>query len=73
MTTPLEDFAYRISVRAQYDELKAQRALGVDWVDAYTAAWRVMDEVYDLVFAAERPAVYLPARVISRANAGWPI
>lgn len=73
MNPALQDFAYRISIRAQYDELKVQRAFGADWTEAYAAAWRVMDDVYDLVLAPERPAVYLPCRMISRANAGAPI
>jgi len=63
--TPLQSFAYRISERAQYAELRVQRALGADWIDSYTSAWRTMDEVYDLVFAADRPAVYLPARMVT--------
>lgn len=73
MTTPLQAFALRISERASYAELRVQRAFGEDWITAYGEAWRVMDEVYDLVLAPERPAVYLPARTISRANAGSPI
>lgn len=71
--TPLEAFASLVSARAQYDELQMQRALGVDWIEAYAAAWRVMDEVHALVFETDRPAVYLPCRTISRANAGTPI
>lgn len=71
--TPLEAFACRISISAQYDELRVQRAFGADWTEAYAAAWRVMHEVYALVVAPERPAVYLPCRMVSRANAGAPI
>lgn len=71
MTTPLQAFAYRISNRVQYAELRAQRALGADWITAYTEAWRVMDEVHDLVLAPDRPAVHLPARMISNPNSRW--
>lgn len=73
MTTPLQAFALRISERASYDELRVQRAFGEDWITAYGNAWRVMDEVYDLALAPDKPAVYLPARVLSKSNAGWPI
>jgi hypothetical protein len=54
MTTPQQAFALRISEAAQYAELQVQRALGADWIDAYTASWRTMDDVYALVMAPER-------------------
>lgn len=72
MTTSLQAFALRISERASYDELRVQRAFGEDWITAYGEAWRVMDEVYDLVFAADRPAVHMPAKMISNPNSTWP-
>lgn len=68
MTTALQDFAIRVSNRVQCAEALAQRALGADWITAYTEAWRVMDEVYDLVLASERPALYMPMRYISNPN-----
>lgn len=63
--TPQQDFAYRISERAQSAELRAQRALGANWLDAYLAAWRVMDEVYELVLMPDRPAQFLGLRYIT--------
>lgn len=72
MTTPAQAFALRVSESVQYAEVRAQRALGSDWIDAYTQAWRIMDEVYDLVLAPDRPAVYLPAKMISNPNSRWP-
>jgi hypothetical protein len=53
-----QDFALRISERASYAELRVQRAFGEDWITAYGNAWRVMDEVYDLVLAPDKPAVH---------------
>lgn len=71
-STPLQAFALRISERASYDELRVQRAFGEDWITAYGNAWRTMDEVYDLVFAADKPAVHLPVRMISnKSNGGF--
>lgn len=67
----LHHFAWRISERVQYDEVRMQRMLGADWIDAYSAAWRVMDEVHDLVLAPERPAVYPRAKMISNPNSKW--
>ena len=66
--TPLQDFAYRVSERAQYAEVHAQRALGADWIDTYVNAWRVMDEVYDLVLAPDRPVQFLGLRQIQGAG-----
>lgn len=68
MIGALQDFAYRISERAEYAELQVQRALGADWIDAYRASWRVMDEVYALVMEPERPAVYEAPRMICHPN-----
>lgn len=67
----LHHFAWRISIRAQEDELLRQCALGADWIDAYAAAWRIMDEVHDLVLAPDKPAVHLPAKMISNPNSTW--
>jgi hypothetical protein len=71
MTTPAQAFACRVSEAAQDAEVAAQRALGADWITAYTAAWRIMDEVYDLVLAPDRPAVHMPAKMISNPNSKW--
>lgn len=68
MTTALQAFAYRVSNRVQCAEALAQRALGADWTTAYTEAWRIMDEVYDLVLAPDRPAFHMPMRYISNPN-----
>lgn len=62
--TPQESFAYRVSELAQYAELRAQRSLGADWYTAYTASWLIMDEVYALVLAADRPSVLTRFRPI---------
>ena len=67
--TPHQSFAYRVSERAQHAEVCAQRALGADWIDAYTAAWRVMDEVYALVLTPDRPVQFLGLRQIKGAGA----
>lgn len=72
MTTAAQAFAYRVSERVQYMEVAAQRALGADWITAYTAAWRIMDEVYDLVLAPDRPAFHEAPRMISNPNSTWP-
>ena len=55
-----ERFAYYVSELAARDELRAQRALGVEWIDAYLNAWAVADEVAQLVYAEDRPAIYQP-------------
>lgn len=69
MTTPAQAFAYRVSEKVQYAELRVQRAFGEDWTTAYANAWRIMDEVYDLVLAPDRPAVWPPTdRMISNPN-----
>jgi hypothetical protein len=65
MMTPQQHFAERIAERVQYAEVRNQRALGADWVTAYTEAWRIMDEVYDLVLAPDRPVAFLGLRMIS--------
>lgn len=72
MTTALQAFAHRISAMAEQPEVRMQRALGRNWVDAYTAAWRVVDEVYDLVLAPDRPLFYPLDRTVSNPNSRWP-
>lgn len=73
--TTIHHFAWRISERVQYDELRMQRMLGADWIDAYSAAWRIMDEVHELVLAPERPAVYgqksVSGALVSNPNSTW--
>lgn len=63
-----ERFAYYVSEMAARDELRAQRALGVEWIDAYLNAWAVADEVARLVYAEDRPAVHLPSRNVRNPN-----
>lgn len=53
-----ESIAQRIAGKASLKELTAARALGFDGVDAYIRAWRVLDEVYGLCRAPDRPAVW---------------
>lgn len=65
MTTPQQRFAYDISERVQYAEVRAQRALGTDWITAYSEAWRIMDETYDLAMAPDRPIITLGLRQIN--------
>ncbi len=72
MTTPAQAFAYRVSEKAQYAELRVQRAFGEDWTTAYTEAWRIMDEVYDLAMAPDRPAFHEAPRMIFNPNSTIP-
>lgn len=62
----LERFAYSVSEKAARDELRVQRMLGVNWLDAYLDAWKVGDEVAALVYAEDKPAVHLPCRYIRK-------
>jgi hypothetical protein len=61
-----ERFAYVIGEKAACDELRVQRMLGAEWIDAYLNAWAVADEVAQLVYAEDRPAVHLPCRYIRK-------
>ena len=63
-----ERFAYMVSEKAARDELRFQRVLGAEWIDAYTRAWKVSDEVAELVYSEDRPAMQLPAKMISNPN-----
>lgn len=60
-----EKFAQRMAAKSFFAELADARALGYDGVSAYYRAFRVMDETYAACFAADRPAVYLGARMIT--------
>lgn len=59
-------FAYMVSEKAARDELRVQRMLGVEWIDAYLNAWKISDEVVDLVYSEDRPAVHLPCRYVRK-------
>lgn len=61
-----ERFAYSISEKAARDELRVQRMLGVGWKDAYLNAWAIANEVAQIVYAEDRPAVHLPCRYVRK-------
>lgn len=63
-----ERFAYKVSEMAARDELRVQRMLGVNWIDAYLDSWAISDEVAQLVYAEDRPAVHLPSRNVRNPN-----
>jgi hypothetical protein len=66
MNRALERFAYSVAEKAARDELRVQRMLGAEWIDAYTRAWKVSDEVTALVYAEDKPAVHLPCRYVRK-------
>lgn len=59
-----ESVAQRIAGKASLAELATARALGYGGVDAYISCFRTLDAVYRLAHEPDRPAVYLPARII---------
>jgi len=71
MTTPLHAFAHRVSGMAEHREVRNMRALGADWTESYLFAWAVVDEIYDLVLAPDRPAFHEAPRMISNPNSKW--
>ena len=54
---PLEQFAQNVAASVFHRELADARALGYEEREAFMQAFRVMDESYLAVFAAERPLV----------------
>lgn len=66
MSTPAQRHAYEISGKIMSAEVQAQRMLGADWIDAYTRAWAIGDEAYNLILDAyDKPAVHLEPRTIT--------
>lgn len=53
-----ESVAQRVAGKCSLKELAAARALGYDGIDAYIRCWRVLDEVYALARAPDRPAIW---------------
>lgn len=60
----LENFAQKMAAKAYFSELAASRALGYTGVDAYTRAFRVMDETYARAYEIERPYVWQVPRTV---------
>jgi hypothetical protein len=61
----LEFFAQRIAARVCDAELQFCRALGMSEFDAACQAFRILDETYLSVFAADRPAVWPTPRTVT--------
>lgn len=61
-----EDFAQKMAALAYFKELADARGLGFSGVDAYTRAFRVLDETYLAVFAPDRPLITLPMRMVGK-------
>jgi len=58
-------FAYSIWERAEPKLVRAERALGASWTEAYEVAWRHCDEIVDLALAPDRPLKTLGIRQIT--------
>lgn len=63
--TPQQTFAQNMWERAEAKFVKAERALGATWTEAYINAWRQADEVYDLAMTPDRPLITLGLRSIT--------
>ena len=65
------DFAHRIADAVAITERNFQRAVGANWIDAYTRSWEIADETYNLVLAADRPVQFLGLRQIIGRGRSW--
>ena len=66
MTTPAQHRALKLSAKIVADEVLAQRKLGADWFEAYTRAWAIGDDAYNLILDShDKPAVHLSPRTIT--------
>lgn len=65
--TPIQTFAHHIAGKVMSAEVLSQRALGADWLTAYTEAWKTYDDTLELVYSDDgyRLAVHLEARIIT--------
>lgn len=54
----------RIAGVAAYKEIAFQRMLGEGWETAYRRGWQVLDDIYDLAAAPDRPLITMGLRRI---------
>lgn len=59
----------RIAFAVGAGERQFQRDLGAEWIDAYVADWRTIDDTYEMLTAPDKPAVHLPAKMITGKGA----
>lgn len=60
-----ERFALDLWERAQYRFVRQERALGENYVNSYTEAWRQADEVVAIFYSDDRPLITLGLRSIT--------
>lgn len=66
-TAAHRDFARRIADQVGRTERAFLRATGEDWLETYARSWAIEEDVYNFVLTPhDRPAVHLPARMITK-------
>lgn len=63
--TDRETILWRIADATGTMERKFQRAMGANYHDQYIADWATTTLTYKMLLADHRPAVHLPARMVT--------